>query len=73
MLRLPHLPPVQLWERADAAGQDEHRGPDPQRLRHRRLHKPILPRRPGLDDDLLLHPRPGLLHPAPAAQQVTPT
>lgn len=69
-LRLPNIPPVQLWEWVDAAGQDEHRGPAPQRLRHRCLSEPILPRCPGMDVHLFLHPRLGLLHPAPPAQQV---
>lgn len=32
--RIPHLPPVQLWERTDAAGQVEHRDPDSQWLRN---------------------------------------
>lgn len=31
-LRLPHLPPVQLWEWADGTGQRWHRGPDSQWL-----------------------------------------
>lgn len=68
---LPNLSPVQLWERVDAASQDGHRGPDPQRLRHWRLQEPILCWCSGLDVHLLLHPRPGLLYPAPSAQQVS--
>lgn len=35
--RLPHLPPVQLWERADGAHQEWHGGPDSQWVRDRRL------------------------------------
>lgn len=72
-LCLPNLPPVQLWEWVDAASQDKHRGPDPQRLWHWCLSEPILPKCPGLDVHFLLHPGLGLLHLAPPAQQVCHT